>query len=701
MFCEKCGAQLPDGAKFCEKCGTPVREAGAPVSSVTPPPPPVSTEDGETSSSPAFSAPVAPAAPAAPSAAALAIKKFFSNKRNCLIVAAALLVVIVAVVLIVVISSQPKKVYLDDYFNITYRGCNGYATASVEWDEEALQKIDKKIFKSDKKQNSSSVWDELQGIVDSVSSLKNYVFINISYPNPTLTNGDKITVAYNVIDENFESKYHVKLKLRHETVEVTELADPVAFDPLSNVTFTFSGIDGYGTASFAVSADEVKIGDTGISAHYYPFSQSLEVSFSGAEGRSLYTLQYGFDPNSGLSNGDTVRFSITYPNGDINQALAASAGISVPTEAKSVTVAGLTPVTAFDPFECVTPVFTGYSSIGEMNIEVKTGQVTVGDYRMKISATNNYGTISVIVTIVNSLGEELENVRYTSYDNSGLSNGDEIKLEPSYFDAEDFVRRYGISLPESKTISCTGLTEPINPALQSHVSATFGGYEGYGSMTSFSVVGPDVYTLGDYTFKLTANLSLEWPRGCSLIVVVADKTGSNLFTVEYTSYNYYDIDKNGAEVTFGCSLGSSTRERYLRDYGIVFENSLVLTASGLTPTTPVDPRDQLTYSFSGENGSIRLSFGLKQSSFTVGNYTVSLEIREETSWGTTYLREYFTVTDASGTEVASGYYQASACQNLSEGTNITVYQYLDQDKIASETGLLFSKDQISVIVSTK
>lgn len=33
MFCEKCGAKIPDGASFCEKCGAPVggAAAGGPV----------------------------------------------------------------------------------------------------------------------------------------------------------------------------------------------------------------------------------------------------------------------------------------------------------------------------------------------------------------------------------------------------------------------------------------------------------------------------------------------------------------------------------------------------------------------------------------------------------------------------------------------------------------------------------------------
>ena len=31
MFCSKCGAQLPDDAKFCDKCGAALHSNAAPV----------------------------------------------------------------------------------------------------------------------------------------------------------------------------------------------------------------------------------------------------------------------------------------------------------------------------------------------------------------------------------------------------------------------------------------------------------------------------------------------------------------------------------------------------------------------------------------------------------------------------------------------------------------------------------------------
>lgn len=39
MFCEQCGAPIPEGANFCEECGAPVPQEAAPVAPVAQPEP--------------------------------------------------------------------------------------------------------------------------------------------------------------------------------------------------------------------------------------------------------------------------------------------------------------------------------------------------------------------------------------------------------------------------------------------------------------------------------------------------------------------------------------------------------------------------------------------------------------------------------------------------------------------------------------
>lgn len=40
MFCEQCGAQIPEGAKFCENCGAPVAVEASPKPTPQPAPAP-------------------------------------------------------------------------------------------------------------------------------------------------------------------------------------------------------------------------------------------------------------------------------------------------------------------------------------------------------------------------------------------------------------------------------------------------------------------------------------------------------------------------------------------------------------------------------------------------------------------------------------------------------------------------------------
>ena len=41
MFCEQCGAPIPEGARFCEQCGAPVEQASALAPAPVPKPEPV------------------------------------------------------------------------------------------------------------------------------------------------------------------------------------------------------------------------------------------------------------------------------------------------------------------------------------------------------------------------------------------------------------------------------------------------------------------------------------------------------------------------------------------------------------------------------------------------------------------------------------------------------------------------------------
>ena len=144
MFCEKCGAELPNDAKFCENCGSGI----------------------------------GPKAPSAPSAFVTALKKFFSNKRNVIISAVALFLLIAITVAVAIIASQPKKIYVDDYFHVVFKGVDESGRAYIEISEaeqEKLAGLNKKLFgeQADEESIFKYIEASLDIPSDKISALKN------------------------------------------------------------------------------------------------------------------------------------------------------------------------------------------------------------------------------------------------------------------------------------------------------------------------------------------------------------------------------------------------------------------------------------------------------------------------------------------------------------------------------------------------
>ncbi len=675
MFCEKCGAQLPDNAVFCDKCGTPVKAESAPATNY------------------AFQ-PVPPA-PVKPSA----IKRFFSVKRNIIITAAAAAVLLIAVIVLIVVLSMPKKIYLDKYFDIVYSGCNGYATPSVQWDTEALEKIDKKIFK--KKSSGNSVLDDIyngvQDIIGQNLSLRYFVNVYLSYDPQYLSNGDKINISFSALAKDFEEKYNVKLALKNKTVTVKGLEEAYALNPTENVTLSFAGYSGYGFASVIVPAGDTAIGDTGYSARYEARSDGYTVYLISPEGYVSYSLYYRLDKAAYLSEGDTVTCTVDGAE-QINTNLSKAVGIRIPTEGTSYKVSGLTGLSDFNVLEYIVAAFSGYSGFGSITLEAKNEEVKVGAYTLKLSTEVTSSRCRITIDVCDNDGNRLRTVNYSADKYNHFANSDNITFSLNT-QGNTLEADYGITLPESVSLSVTGLEQPVSPAPFEHLDVSFTGFEGYGVINMS--LKEDVYTVGNYTFKLTSSLNTEgWSKNCSLTIVVADASGNNLFTVEYRASDFYNIKANGNTVTFRCRTGNNERERIATEYGIYFEETVDYTASGLSPVISVDPRDMLTYNFSGDNGNIVLEFGLKQATITAGAYTINLSVDNYIEWSTNYSRLNFTMTDANGNTVSSGYYRATSGR-LSEGDTVFVYSNFSDSDIAQATGILFSTENRSVIVSTK
>lgn len=681
MFCQKCGAKMPDDASFCDQCGTPVHNASA------------APQPGDVSQANGGVPPYAPI-PAAPSP----LRQFFSVKRNLILTAAAAAVVLIGIILLIVLLSGPKTVYIDNYFDIVYTGCNGYATPSVKWDEEALAKLDDKVFRKKKPELDDSILGALADQIFQSVSLRHLVNVSFSYDSAYLSNGDKITVKYTPLIPDLEKTYDIKLKLRKDEIKVKGLTEPVAINPTEQVTISFSGYSGYGYAEVKVPAGDTPIGETGYSSRYESTGDGFRLMIIRNEDKYvLHTLYYRLNKAGALSEGDKLLCSAGDP-AEINRALAESVGLSIPEAPVEYTVSGLTRLTLFDPSEHLNPTFSGFSGYGSIALEASQSGVQISDYTVKLLPDTSNNRCLVTLEVCDAAGNTLRSLRYTADKTRSFANGDTITFELST-DESALEADYGITLPATFGITVNGLEAPVDPKPFDRLNVVFSGYEGYGMLDM--TVTEEVYTVGGYTFKLTPTLEVEgWSRNCSLTIVVANAQGANLFTVEYRSNDFYNIEANGKSVTFDCRTGSYELERIATEYGIFFEESHAFTVSGLKPTVSVNPREMLTFSFVGENGSIALEFGLKESLITVGDYKINLTFKNEVRWSTHYATLTFTMTDASGNLLAEGGYTASSGW-LNEGDTISIHPDFNRDDIASATGVLFDNDSQQLIVSTK
>jgi len=661
MFCEKCGAQLPDKAVFCEKCGTPVGGQAAGTGTGTP-----------------FYPPMPPKKPSA-------LKKFFSVKRNVILTAAAAAALLILITVIAVISVMPKKVYVDKYFDIVYTGCDGYATPSVKWNDDALKKIDKKIFSRKVKPKEDFGLGDLWNSFQENLSLKDCVSVSLDRENAYLKNGDKITVSVKPGFTDFEKLYKIKLAVRHSTVKVSGLKEAVKFNPFEGVSVVFDGYTGFGKAAVNVPSSPVMIGDSRLAAEFTSAADGYRIKIydSTGENPSTYHLRCTFDRVLSLSNGDVITCTVQ----DADR-LVSVMGVSLSAAEKKVTVDGLSDMLSYDPSNEVSAVFSGFSGYGEAEIKLP-GDKTLGSYIIKTEADVSASRLRLYTVLCDANGNELRRLRYDSDTVTFSLNTSGNTLEADY----------GITLAETFTVTVSGLEEPVDPKFADRLSVAFEGFEGYGKIGSLTLIGEDVYTVGKYTFKLTPTLDPGSLFGkCLLSVVVADESG-NLFTVEYRTGSFRDLGANGEEVKFTCRTGSSGREKIARQYGIALPESLDYTVSGLKATTAVDPREMLTYAFSGVNGKIVLDFGLKQAEMTAGGCTIALKVESDESWGSHKTTLTFTVTAEDGTEYTGKYYANSG--SLSEGDTVSVYQNISVSEIAEATGLVFSNESVQVIVSTK
>lgn len=230
MFCGNCGNKIEEGERFCSACGN-------------------SVEVEKLSEN---------------SSANLASIKMPSFK--CIMAIVAVMVIILGG--FVVIKNKKYKIDVNDYMVITFQGCDGYASAVVDFDEEALglemikhskiKGLDTKILKnaeSIEEINAYQWVSNMQGSSrsETTDAWEEYIFdlenANFDYEvdkREQLKNGDEVTVSYSFNSELIE-KYGIKLIAKDKKFKVEGLQEAQVYDALKDYQVVFEGIAPYVT----------------------------------------------------------------------------------------------------------------------------------------------------------------------------------------------------------------------------------------------------------------------------------------------------------------------------------------------------------------------------------------------------------------------------------------------------------------------
>lgn len=210
-------------------------------------------------------------------------------------------------ILLILQGTRTTRVSLNPYLSCEFSGTNGYGTAYFEFDTDQLER-DYPNLKVNKKHAS-----EFEEGASAAHLLYEYCIDGTPSKNSELSNGDEITLVWELDHEIAKEYFNVVFDYMdvHYTVEgLTELA---AFDPFE-----------------------------GLEIEYYGISPNISVYvYTSNVDPASYYYNYEVTPAEGLKNGDTFTITLEdWDGSDPTNAIAEESG-KVPTAlSKTYTVSG-------------------------------------------------------------------------------------------------------------------------------------------------------------------------------------------------------------------------------------------------------------------------------------------------------------------------------------------------------------------------
>ena len=473
MFCGKCGKQNPDNAVFCDGCGAQLTQP-APQAA----PQQQYTQQQYTQQNPQYAQqqyaqqdpqyaqqqyqyaqqPMTPPAPKKPFPQNILEKLppvITNNLKKVCIIAGGALVALIA--LIVVLVSLSNNVDLEDYITITTTGYNGYG--DIEYDVDADTFLIEEMGVEVDNYDYNDI-DDLDDLADMFSSASDSIFsaatasanlsaaldCEVTFPegkeDGKLSNGDVVTYKF-TFDQSIADMYDLDVDEVTIEHEVEGLKDAAVFNVLENISLTFDGYNGFGSAKITGEAFDKTVGNVNFT--YDPEYQYVNYNGSNEGSGSMY-IEFTSE-NYNLSNGDKITLSVSY----VDATYLTEDGVILDGLTKEFTVEGLKESASYDLFSNITIKTSGINGEGKAYASATDSTVTVGSITFTTTEGENY----IYYNDANS-SYNYGKIYFDFSDSYDLSNGDKITATADVY--EDKFASSGVILTNlSKEHTVSGL----------------------------------------------------------------------------------------------------------------------------------------------------------------------------------------------------------------------------------------------------
>lgn len=274
-FCTNCGSKLSEGAKFCANCGTKVEEITVVEETIIETTVEEQTSNDETNveeqtintetnvkeqtnndETNAEEPLVASEANISEEATSSESNSQTTEALQSVDVTAAkqkikaipkfvwalVIVVILAIIALSIFLSQRKHTLdINDYIEVEFTGYDSMGKCNADWSVDFWDAFYEKAAKIPASSDYDIMIKKLKYDISSTEGL---------------SNGDKVTVKWNVDTSYFKKYYGLNIKSPDKVYKVSSLEEVETINPFDGIEIVFSGIEGEGRADYTVTSTD-------------------------------------------------------------------------------------------------------------------------------------------------------------------------------------------------------------------------------------------------------------------------------------------------------------------------------------------------------------------------------------------------------------------------------------------------------------